>query len=84
VIQASAQLYARPANNKVAYEILRKRAGQVSRRSDLLYDSRDGRRKLDRMDVVEAKLTRLVELTPVERARVERARLHARRPDAAA
>lgn len=64
VIQATAQLYRDAANYKVAYEILEKGLVEYPDEPDLLYDSAMVAEKLDRIDIVEARLTRLVELKP--------------------
>jgi tetratricopeptide (TPR) repeat protein len=47
---------------------------------DLLYDAAMVAEKLDRIDIVEARLSRLVELKPSSAQALERARLYARRP----
>ena len=64
VIQATAQLYRDSANYKVAYEILEKALAEYPDDPDLLYDAAMVAEKLDRIDIVEARLTRLVELKP--------------------
>ena len=64
VIQATAQLYRDGGNYKVAYEILEKGLVEYPDDPDLLYDSAMVAEKLDRIDIVEAKLSRLVELKP--------------------
>ena len=64
VIQASAQLYRDAGNNKVAFEILEKALVEYPDDPDLLYDSAMVAEKLDRIDILEARLTRLVELKP--------------------
>ena len=65
VIQATAQLYRDTGNYKVASEILEKAlATEYPDDPDLLYDAAMVAEKLDRIDIVEARLTRLVELKP--------------------
>jgi len=64
VIQASAQLYRDTGNNKVASEILEKALVEYPDDPDLLYDSAMVAEKLDRIDILEARLMRLVELKP--------------------
>jgi tetratricopeptide (TPR) repeat protein len=64
VIQATAQLYRDGGNYKVAYEILEKALTQYPDDPDLLYDAAMVAEKFDRIDIVEAKLSRLVELKP--------------------
>ena len=64
VQQVAAQLLRDAGNNKAAYEILDSALGQYPDEPDLLYDLAMVAEKLDRIDVLEAKLTRLVELKP--------------------
>ena len=64
VQQVAAQLLRDAGNNKGAYEILDSALGQYPDEPDLLYDLAMVAEKLDRIDVLEAKLTRLVELKP--------------------
>jgi tetratricopeptide (TPR) repeat protein len=64
VIQTTAQLYRDGGNYKVAYEILEKALTEYPDDPDLLYDAAMVAEKLDRMDIAEAKLSRLVELKP--------------------
>ncbi len=64
VQQAGAQLERDAGNNKAAYEILDRALAQYPDEPDLLYDLAMVAEKLDRIDVLEAKLTRLVELRP--------------------
>jgi tetratricopeptide (TPR) repeat protein len=64
VIQTTAQLYRDGANYKVAYDILEKALAQYPDDPDLLYDAAMVAEKLDRIDIVEAKLSRLLELKP--------------------
>jgi tetratricopeptide (TPR) repeat protein len=64
VQQASAQLMRDSNDSQAAYTILTSALVQYPDDPDLLYDLAMVAEKLDRMDVVEAKLTRLVELRP--------------------
>jgi tetratricopeptide (TPR) repeat protein len=64
VLQATAQLYRDGSNYKTAYEILEKALVEYPDDPDLLYDAAMVAEKLDRIDVVEARLARLVELKP--------------------
>jgi len=64
VQQVAAQLLRDVGNNKGAYEILDSALTQYPDEPDLLYDLAMVAEKLDRIDVLEAKLTRLVELKP--------------------
>ena len=64
VQQASAQLMRDFNDNQGAYAILTSALVQYPDDPDILYDLAMVAEKLDRMDVVEAKLTRLVELRP--------------------
>jgi len=64
VQQATAQLMRDSNDNQGAYAILTRALVQYPDDPDILYDLAMVAEKLDRMDVVEAKLTRLVELRP--------------------
>jgi tetratricopeptide (TPR) repeat protein len=64
VLQSTAQLYRDTGSYKVAYEILEKGLVEYPDDPDLLYDVAMVAEKLDRIDIVEARLTRLVELKP--------------------
>jgi len=64
VQQVTAQLYRDAGNNKAAYDILERALAEYPDDPDLLYDLAMVAEKLDRIDVLEAKLTRLVELKP--------------------
>ena len=64
VIQATAQLDRDGGNPKAAYEILEKALVEYPDDPDLLYDAAMVAEKFDRMDIVESKLSRLVELKP--------------------
>ena len=64
VQQATAQLYRDANNYKAAYEILEKALVEYPDDPDLLYDAAMIAEKLDRIDIVEARLKRVVELKP--------------------
>ena len=64
VIQATAQLDRDGGNPKAAYEVLEKALVEYPDDPDLLYDAAMVAEKFDRIDIVEAKLSRLVELKP--------------------
>jgi tetratricopeptide (TPR) repeat protein len=64
VQQVAAQLLRDAGNNKAAYDVLESALAQYPDEPDLLYDLAMVAEKLDRIDVLEAKLTRLVELKP--------------------
>jgi Tfp pilus assembly protein PilF len=64
VQQATAQLYRDANNYKTAYEVLEKALVEYPDDPDLLYDAAMVAEKLDRIDIVEARLKRVVELKP--------------------
>jgi tetratricopeptide (TPR) repeat protein len=64
VQQADAQVLRDAGNNAAAYTVLASALDQFPDDPDLLYDISMVAEKLDKIDVVEAKLTRLIELKP--------------------
>jgi len=64
VRQAEAQLLRDAGDNAAAYAVLKQALTEHPDEPDLLYDSAMVAEKLDQVDVVEAQLTRLIELRP--------------------